>query len=88
MQTGTQFGENISTSKWLKENKLEDKEHIFIERDITIEELCDFESQELADFAKDIGLDTLARKRFVRGIEVTFQTNLKLLIIFFIIFYN
>jgi len=60
--------ERIDRKKWLLENKLNDVEHIFEERDVAIEELTEFDQEELNEFAKDIGLDTLQRRRFVRAI--------------------
>jgi len=53
----------------LTDNKLNDVEKAFLEREIQIEELAEFEEGELADFAKDLGLDTLQRRRFVKAIQ-------------------
>ncbi|ETO28055.1 hypothetical protein RFI_09075 [Reticulomyxa filosa] len=58
----------IDRKKWLSENKLNDVERIFEERDVAIEELTEFNEEELNEFAKDIGLDTLQRRRFVKAI--------------------
>jgi len=62
-------GGGVDVKKWLADNKLTEVEKVFLERDIQIEELADFEAAELADFAKDLGLDTLQRRRFVKAIQ-------------------
>ena len=81
----------IDVKQWLSDNQLLDVHEIFIKRDISIEEIVEFEISDLQlisitnymvhrhisdpytqlthrDFAKDIGLDTLQKNRFVKGI--------------------
>ncbi len=58
----------VDVSKFLKENRLERATKAFLEREIAIEELTEFAEDELADFATDLGLDTLQRKRFIKAI--------------------
>ncbi|ETO04941.1 hypothetical protein RFI_32456 [Reticulomyxa filosa] len=56
-------------SAWLAVNKLSYIEPTFLERNISIEELADFNTEELRDFAKDLKLDALATRRFIKAIE-------------------
>ncbi len=65
---GPAVPKTVDVKKFLSENKLQRAEKIFTERDVQIEELIDFNKDELNEFAKDIGLDTLQRKRFVKAI--------------------
>jgi len=60
---------SVDVKQWLKENKLTEVEKIFLEREVSIEELTDFNENDLLEFGKDIGLDTLQRKRFVKAIQ-------------------
>ena len=60
---------DLDVKKWLEENKLMKSYEMFKKRDVQIEELCEFEDDELTELCKDIGLDTLARKRFVKAIH-------------------
>jgi len=59
----------IDVKQWLKDNKLSEAEQYFIESEITIEELIQFTETELSEFGKDIGLDTLQKRRFIKAIE-------------------
>ncbi|ETO12917.1 hypothetical protein RFI_24458, partial [Reticulomyxa filosa] len=56
-------------SSWLAANKLSSVERTFQERTVTLEELLEFEVDELVDFAKDMKLDTLSTRRLMKGIE-------------------
>ncbi|ETO04209.1 hypothetical protein RFI_33190 [Reticulomyxa filosa] len=56
-------------SAWLAINKLSYIEETFLEREISLEELVEFNNEELRDFAKELKLDALATKRFVKAIE-------------------
>ena len=59
----------IDTEQWLSANKLSDVVDMFVERDISIEELADFEQGDLASFADDLKLDTLAKRRFLKAMR-------------------
>ncbi len=61
-------GKVVDVDKFLAENKLERAKKAFLEREIAIEELVEFDEDELMDFAKDLGLDTLQKRRFVKAI--------------------
>eukprot|EP01084_Bolivina_argentea_P059413 108500_1 len=60
---------SIDVVKFLKNNKLTDVIHIFQKRDITVEELIEFEPDDLAAFASDLGLDALQKNRFIKAIK-------------------
>eukprot|EP01083_Nonionella_stella_P280325 953658_1 len=59
----------IDREKFLRENKLGDIVDIFVKRDIDIEELLEFDDENLRSFAKDIGLDSLQQNRIVKAIN-------------------
>eukprot|EP01084_Bolivina_argentea_P091067 163988_1 len=60
----------VNVDEWLKQNKLSDIADIFKQRDVTIEELIEFEDTDLKAFANDtLKLDTLASSRFLSGIK-------------------
>eukprot|EP01084_Bolivina_argentea_P078869 143119_1 len=72
-------GEGINVAEWLKQNKLIHLQDIFLSKNITIEELVDFQDNELDEFAKNIlKLDILSKKRFVKAINKIKQTNVTL----------
>ena len=50
------MSDNIDVKTWLMINKLSYVEKQFIERGITVEELMTLDTQELKDFAKELGL--------------------------------
>jgi hypothetical protein len=59
----------IDISKWLADNKLTSKEKEIKERNVTIEELADMGADDFKNFADGVGLDTLARKRFLKALQ-------------------
>ena len=80
----------IDVKQWLSDNQLLDVHQIFVKRDISIEELLEFELSDIQlisfihfcsiqyqyiqpqlnrDFANEIGLDTLQKNRFIKGIR-------------------
>ncbi len=59
---------SINIEEWLAKHKLSKALPIFEERDVSLEELMDFNEPDLAEFGKDLGLDTLQRKRFVKAV--------------------
>ena len=61
-------GQTIDREQFLKDNKLGDVIDIFTKRDITIEELLEFDKDDLKQFAKEIGLDALSQNRLVKSI--------------------
>eukprot|EP01084_Bolivina_argentea_P225764 381439_1 len=62
-------GQTLDRVQFLKDNKLSDVLDIFIKRDIVIEELIEFDITDLQQFATDIGLDILQKKRFIKAIN-------------------
>ncbi len=60
---------SINIEEWLAKHKLSKALRVFEERDVSLEELMDFNEPDLAEFGKDLGLDTLARKRFVKAVR-------------------
>merc|ERR1712129_410239 len=58
----------IDRDQFLKDNKLGDVLDIFVKRDITIEELLEFDHPDLRQFAKELGLDALSQNRLVKAI--------------------
>lgn len=62
-------GDIINVEQFLKDNKLYDALEIFIKREISIEELMEFEQSDLKQFGKDIGLDVLQINRLVNAIK-------------------
>eukprot|EP01084_Bolivina_argentea_P221169 374667_1 len=66
----TKDGDKIDRKQWLIDNKLEDAITVFEKRNVDIEELIDFEKEDLIEFAKDVlHLDVLARNRFIKAIN-------------------
>eukprot|EP01084_Bolivina_argentea_P151828 264964_1 len=65
----------IEVKEWLKANKLEDIYDVFTKRDITIEEICEFENDDILQFAQELNLDSLARNRFIKAIRKIKQNN-------------
>ena len=65
------MAQEIDTKQWLKDNKLGEPEiyNIFVKRNIMIEELTQFNNDDLKAFADDIGLELLQKKRFIKGVE-------------------
>eukprot|EP01083_Nonionella_stella_P235186 827236_1 len=61
-------GQTIDREQFLKDNKLGDKLDVFVKRDITIEELLEFDKADLKLFAKELGLDALSQNRLVKAI--------------------
>eukprot|EP01084_Bolivina_argentea_P016695 31210_1 len=61
-------GQTIDREQFLKDNKLGDVLDVFVKRDITIEELLEFDKSDLKLFAKEIGLDALSQNRLVKAI--------------------
>eukprot|EP01083_Nonionella_stella_P017736 49677_1 len=59
----------IDVRQWLSSNQLSDIHSIFTERQISIEELLEFDVTDIRQFADDIGLDTLQKNRLVKGIQ-------------------
>ena len=70
-ETAQKGGEKcpIDVKKWLLENKLMKLCDIFSKRNVKIEELCEFEDNELKQLSKDIKLDILDTKRFIKAIH-------------------
>ncbi|ETO30436.1 hypothetical protein RFI_06685 [Reticulomyxa filosa] len=62
------MSDRVDVRSWLAVNKLSYVEKTFVERNIAIEELMDFDTEELKDFAKDLKLDALATRRFIKAI--------------------
>jgi len=60
---------NIDITKWLADNKLQKIEEVFRQRDVGLDEIIEFTEQELNDFATDLQLDTLQKKRFVKAVQ-------------------
>jgi len=60
---------NIDITKWLADNKLQKIEEVFRQRDVGLDEIVEFTEQELNDFATDLQLDTLQKKRFVKAVQ-------------------
>ncbi|ETO12699.1 hypothetical protein RFI_24676, partial [Reticulomyxa filosa] len=71
-------GGGVNVKKWLADNKLSEAEKVFLEREIQIEELIDFQPDELADFAKDLGMYQEKVLSFTRS-----KKNFKITIFFF-----
>ena len=66
---GTEGGV-IDVTKFLADNKLTYVADKFKEKDVSIEELFEFTSEELNEWAaSDLGLDTLARKRLIKAVS-------------------
>jgi len=63
------MSDRVDVKSWLAVNKLGYVEKVFVERNIAVEELVDFDTEELKDFAKDLKLDALATRRFIKAIE-------------------
>jgi len=61
-------GDAINVKEFLTSNKLADVLDIFVKREITIEELIEFDKDDLNEFGQSIGLDLLQRKRFVKAV--------------------
>eukprot|EP01084_Bolivina_argentea_P085399 154346_1 len=63
-------GKQSDINEWLKQTKLGDKAaQKIIQRDVSIDELIEFEDDDLEDFAKQLELDTLAKNRFIASIR-------------------
>ena len=62
-------GSVIDVKEFLNKNKLSDAFDIFSKRDITIEELMEFDEADLKQFGKDIGLDVLQINRLIKSIK-------------------
>jgi len=67
--TRLQSAHNIDITQWLKDNKLVDIEQRCLEKEMIIEELLEFNEVELNQLCKDMGFDTLQKKRFVKAIQ-------------------
>eukprot|EP01084_Bolivina_argentea_P277831 474475_1 len=66
----------IDIEQWLKSNKLSEIYAVFKRRDVTIEELIEFDENDLITFVKqDLKLDILQSKRFMKGINKIKQKN-------------
>eukprot|EP01084_Bolivina_argentea_P152719 266353_1 len=63
----TKQAAKIDREQFLKDNKLSDVTDLFVKRDITIEELIEFDVLDLRTFAKDCGLDSLQKSRFIKA---------------------
>ena len=61
-------GQTSARDQFLKDNKLGDVVDIFVKRDITIEELLEFDKPDLRQFAKELGLDALSQNRLVKAV--------------------
>jgi len=62
--------EKIDVSVWLSVNKLNELEFEFLRRQITVEELIDFSTNDFNELCLDLGLDTLQKKRLLSAIEM------------------
>eukprot|EP01084_Bolivina_argentea_P260271 439483_1 len=70
--------QSINVDEWLKQTKLgNDAAEIIKKRQVSIEELIEFDIDDLKLFAVDLGLDTLAKKRFVESIKKLKNKNNK-----------
>eukprot|EP01084_Bolivina_argentea_P102310 183296_1 len=63
------MSQGVDVKEWLAANQLSDVLDIFIKRQICVEELLEFDIKDLQEFAAEIGLDTLQKNRFVKGIK-------------------
>ena len=60
----------IDVEQFLKDAKISDKAEYLKSREITIEELCEFDNEELQSFAiNDLKLDALSKNRFIKAIS-------------------
>ena len=59
----------IDVKKWLSENELIKLCEIFSKRNVKIEELCEFDDNELKQLSKDMTLDMLDTKRFMKAVH-------------------
>eukprot|EP01084_Bolivina_argentea_P102142 183036_1 len=76
--SGTEQHKKIDVDEWLKKIKLGDTAtKIIKDKDVTIEELMDFEEEDLQLFAHDLGLDTLAKYRMIKSIKSLKTTKIK-----------
>eukprot|EP01084_Bolivina_argentea_P042693 78703_1 len=63
------MSEGIDAKEWLKSNKLLSIYDVFQSRNITIEEITEFDDNDIKLFAKDtLKLDVLSQKRFIKAI--------------------
>ena len=72
----TQSNQTLDVDEFLKTNKLEHIADVFKRRQIAIEELSEFDDDELDQFMRcDLNLNTLARNRLFKSIKVIQNKN-------------